>query len=448
MPVLRPSSFTRRLVRRPPDIRSAMPRRLFCSGLAPDPTPAPQKTLGLGALPSRIFPQYLRDRKPGSTLLSLKWPSPPKNMLVVMKLFSEDALAAAVKFARYVHQDYAGTNVIVEGNVASQIQEQLDFPVYISDQSVPLGDKVDVVTTFGGDGTVLRAASLFKQHRSVPPILSFNMGTLGFLNQWDFFDYKKAWQQMYMSGSIAIVGEAAMPRPHIGDSGIIGSTGDKWLHVKGKCMGARRTSKILLRPRIKADLYDGAGTRISHKGADETPVSLRAVNEFSVHRGSHPQMAMIDIYLNGNLLTEATADGILVSTPTGSTAYSLSAGGPIVHPLVKTMLITAISPRSLSFRSLALPLQSKLSLRISPKNRLRELELSVDGKRCAGLAPGTQIEMEGEFVGQDGPHDDEWHGGVPCVMRGEDNPWEGGLNGLLKFNSPFGADLPGGEYGL
>ncbi|RDA94976.1 hypothetical protein CP533_0103 [Ophiocordyceps camponoti-saundersi (nom. inval.)] len=440
-----PSLLTRRLLscgRLPPP---ALTRRRFSS-----PVSGSGSGPGLAALPARTIPRYVQDNN--APLLSLRWPSPPQNMLVVMKLFSQEALAAVVKFARYVHDDYAGTNVVVEPRVAAQIQEHLEFPLYVSDESAPLGDTIDVVATFGGDGTVLRAASLFKHHASVPPILSFNMGTLGFLNQWDFVDYKKAWQQLYMSGSIAVVGEAALPRPHRGDHGVVGSSDQRWLPVKGKCMGARRMSKILLRPRIKADLFDSSGSVISSddNGGDQPGGRpLRAVNEFSLHRGSHPHMSIIDIYLNGNFLTETTADGILVSTPTGSTAYSLSAGGPIVHPLVRTMLITAISPRSLSFRSLVLPLQSKLSLRISPKNRLRELELSVDGKRCAaGLSPGSRLDMEGEYVGQDGSEDGGWHGGVPCVMRGDDNPWEGGLNGLLKFNSPFGADLPGGGYGF
>ncbi|RCI16162.1 hypothetical protein L249_1810 [Ophiocordyceps polyrhachis-furcata BCC 54312] len=436
-----PNFLTRRLLSygrrpRPP----ALSRRRFSSS---SPVSRSRIPSGLAALPARTVPRYVPDCN--APLLSLRWPSPPQNMLVVMKLFSPEALAAVVKFARYVHDDYPGTNVVVEPRVATQIQENLDLPLFVSDESARLGDTIDVVATFGGDGTVLRAASLFKHYASVPPILSFNMGTLGFLNQWDFVDYKRAWQQLYMSGSIAVVGEAALPRPHIGDYGVIGMSDPRWLSVRGKCMGSRRMSKILLRPRIKADLFDSSGNAVFSGGKGP----LRAINEFSLHRGSHPHMSIIDVYLNGNFLTETMADGILVSTPTGSTAYSLSAGGPIVHPLVRTMLITAISPRSLSFRSLVLPLQSKLSLRISPKNRLRELELSVDGRRCpAVLAPGSRLDMEGEYVGQDGSQDMGWHGGVPCVMRGEDNPWEGGLNGLLKFNSPFGADLPGGGYGF
>jgi NADH kinase len=83
---------------------------------------------------------------------------------------------------------------------------------------------------------------------------------------------------------------------------------------------------------------------------------------------------------------------------------------------------------------------------MSTKNRGRELDLNIDGKRCIGVLPGSEIRVEGEFVGRAGPGE-EWHGGVPCVIRTEDDdPWVGGLNGLLKFNHPFGREPPSDEF--
>ncbi|KAI6781185.1 NAD kinase-like protein [Emericellopsis cladophorae] len=410
-------------------------------------------------LPDRIHPRYLRSTKPGSSLLSLKWPRPPRNLLVVQKLYSETVTDAVVKFAKHIHNEYPDIHLILEPRVASSIQERVDFPVYSSDDRPYIAQKVDVIATFGGDGTVLRAASLFKLHGSVPPIVSFSMGTLGFLGEWDFQEHKKVWREVYMSGSDVAVRDAAVPRgnkdsPEEQDGG-----SNPWALIKGKSMGAQRASKVLLRHRIKADIFDANGDNINDKLSDNllgdskslagplagTSPSLRAINEISVHRGSHPHLAIIDIFQNGHFLTETIADGILLSTPTGSTAYSLSAGGPIVHPLVKSLLITPISPCSLSFRSLVLPLDTKVTLRMSKKNRGRELDLSIDGKRCAGVSPGTELRVEGEFVGRS--HDgsgEEWAGGVPCVIRTEDDdPWVGGLNGLLKFNHPFGRATEG-----
>ena len=264
---------------------------------------------------------------------------------------------------------------------------------------------------------------------------------------------------MYMSGSDVAMHDAAVPRGERDKIVDPAAAYTGWERMKGKSLGAHRASKVLLRHRIKADIFDRTGNNVNHQVSDtlaseaesgiagtmEPSPSLRAINEISVHRGSHPHLAVIDIYQNGHFLTETTADGILVSTPTGSTAYSLSAGGPIVHPLVKSLLITPISPCSLSFRSLVLPLDTRVCLRMSPKNRGRELDLNIDGKRCMGVSPGTEIRIVGEFVGRAGPGE-EWHGGVPCVIRAEDDdPWVGGLNGLLKFNHPFGREPPSEE---
>lgn len=415
----------------------------------------------LGELPERTNPRYLQSTRPGSSLLSLNWPRPPRNLLLIQKLYSSEVVEAVVKFSQYIHKEYPEVNLVFEPRIAMSIQGRLDFPIYASDERSNIADKVDVIATFGGDGTVLRAASLFKLHGSVPPILSFSMGTLGFLGEWDFGEHKKAWREMYMSGSDVAVRDAAYPRGPNNEISESSYTG--WERMNGKSLGVQRASKVLLRHRIKADIYDPAGNNINHRLSDtlateakmgakpiaetnEPSPSLRAINEISVHRGSHPHLAILDIYQNGHYLTETIADGILISTPTGSTAYSLSAGGPIVHPLVKALLITPISPCSLSFRSLVLPLDTKVSLRMSHKNRGRELDLSIDGKRCAGVSPGTDIRVEGEFVGRAGPGE-EWHGGVPCIIRKEsDDPWVGGLNGLLKFNHPFGREQATDEF--
>jgi NADH kinase len=412
-------------------------------------------------LPERTSPRYLRNTKPGSSLLSLHWPKPPRNLLIIQKLFSAEVVEAVVKFSKHIHTEYPDVNLVFEPRITEDLRSRLDFPIFASDDRATIADKIDVIATFGGDGTVLRAASLFKLHGFVPPILSFSMGTLGFLGEWGFEEHKKAWREMYMSGSDVAMRDAAYPRgdweaPNTGSYA-------GWERMNGKSLGSQRASKVLLRHRIKADVFDPQGNNINNwlsntlssdaqaeakpiAGTKEHAPSLRAINEITIHRGSHPHLAIIDIYQNGHLLTETIADGILISTPTGSTAYSLSAGGPIVHPLVKSLLITPISPCSLSFRSLVLPLDTKVCLRMSPKNRGRELDLSIDGKRCAGVSPGTEIRVEGEFVGRAGPGE-EWHGGVPCVIRTEDDdPWVGGLTGLLKFNHPFGREPAGDGF--
>lgn len=281
-------------------------------------------------------------------------------------------------------------------------------------------------------------------------MLSFSMGTLGFLGEWKFDEYKRAFREVYMSGSGA--GDRA---PVLDD--LVPSTADEdveskmgptgWSSVRGKSMGSNRGARVLMRNRLRVGLFSPDGEAIippSHS-AVSTGVSdprVYALNEVLIHRGKEPHLAVLDVFVGGRFLTEAVADGMIISTPTGSTAYSLSSGGSIVHPLVPSLLLTPVCARSLSFRPLVLPSSTPVTLRLSPKNRGREVELSIDGKNMGqGMSAGMEVRVWDEEI-RHGKND--WRGGVPCVMRRTigvaDDGWVGGLNSLLKFNHPFGAD--------
>ena len=215
-----------------------------------------------------------------------------------------------------------------------------------------------------------------------------------------------------------------------------------WSSVRGKAMGPNRSSKVLLRNRLKVGVFDAEGRRVVGDNPNEiVKGDVHALNEVIIHRGKEAHLAIIEVFVGGRFLTEAVADGMIISTPTGSTAYSLSSGGNIVHPLVSSLLLTPICPRSLSFRPLVLPANTPIKLRLSEKNRGRELEVSIDGRR---RRIGVGVGMEIRVIGEDIVKGQTWHGGVPCVMRGtrggveDDDGWVGGLNGLLKFNYPFG----------
>ena len=95
----------------------------------------------------------------------------------------------------------------------------------------------------------------------------------------------------------------------------------------------------------------------------------QVMNEVSLHRGPSPHLNTIDVFVDGQHLTEAVCDGLIISTPTGSTAYSLSAGGPIVHPSLSAIVLTPICPRSLSFRPLVFPSSSSVTLRVCNSSR-------------------------------------------------------------------------------
>ncbi|KAE8449107.1 hypothetical protein EG329_008490 [Mollisiaceae sp. DMI_Dod_QoI] len=405
-------------------------------------TAARKEILDTESLPDRIIPRY--KESPTSDLLSLQWPSPPRNILIVKKDRAPQVTESLIEFAKHIHSNYDNVSLIFEPKVAAQMHRHFQFPIYTTSSPDMLPAKVDMTTTLGGDGTILHASSLFSTTLHVPPILSFSMGTLGFLGEWKFAEYKRAFREVYMSGA-----EAGSPflhdqkHPHLQNE--IDETGDivtGWSSVRGKSMGPTRSSKVLLRNRLKVGVFDPSGNRvIGDNTAESAEGDVHAMNEVIIHRGKEAHLAIIDVFIGGRFLTEAVADGMIISTPTGSTAYSLSSGGSIIHPLVSSLLMTPICPRSLSFRPLVLPSNTPITLRLSEKNRGRELEVSIDGRRRSrGVGVGMEVRVNGEYIAKG----QEWIGGVPCVMRHaksateDDDGWVGGLNGLLKFNFPFG----------
>jgi NADH kinase len=400
----------------------------------------------IAELPSRTKPSYIPS---SNTLLSLQWPSPPRNILITKKKRTPNITESVIEFTSHIRSTYPSINVIFDPETAQELHEQLPFPVYTyaKSQGAPqyLSDKTDLVCTLGGDGTLLRASSLFSHADNVPPVLSFAMGTIGFLGEFKFREYKRAFREVYMSGApdtYSTLSDSLGTNPPTPPT----SPDDpldrplSYADIRGKAMGSNRTARILLRNRLKVGVFGPDGKRI---GGVEGPDDTYALNEVTLHRGSSPHLKIIDVYINNRFLTEAVADGMIISSPTGSTAYSLSSGGSIVHPLVPSICLTPICPRSLSFRPLVLPAQTPITLRLGKKNRGREVEVSIDGNTITEkLGTGMEVRIGGEEVKRDARG---WEGGVPSIVRGTsgkedmaEDHWVGGLNALLKFNYPFG----------
>ncbi|KAJ3378776.1 NADH kinase pos5 [Lobulomyces angularis] len=147
------------------------------------------------------------------------------------------------------------------------------------------------------------------------------------------------------------------------------------------------------------------------------------MNEITLHRGSKPHLTTLKVSVNEQFLTDAVSDGLIISSATGSTAYNLSSGGPIVHPSVKSIILTPICPRSLSFRTLLLPSDCNIKLKVSQSSRIG-CEVSVDGKNVGEINDGEEIVVtESDFP-------------LPMVER-ETEGWIGDLNKILKWNIGF-----------
>ncbi|KAH3683501.1 hypothetical protein WICPIJ_005534, partial [Wickerhamomyces pijperi] len=366
-------------------------------------------------LRTKTTPEYIKPLN--SKLHSLVWRAPLQNVLILKKPWTPAVRDNMVKFIEFIHDRYPELNVIVTKDAADEISQ--DFKSYAKKGSSnphllytgeiqDIVNRADLVVTLGGDGTILRAASLFS-NTVVPPILSFSLGTLGFLLPFDFSHHQEVFKKVYES-----------------------------------------RAKVLRRSRLECHVI-----RKDHHGGSENKEPglkmVHAMNDIVLHRGATPSLTTLDIYIDGQFLTRTTADGVVLSTPTGSTAYSLSTGGSIVHPLVPSILVSPICPRSLSFRPLIVPLTSHIKIKIISKQNGIEnnVGLSIDG------IPQKQLQVDDEIhiVNEIGtiyldenqvPYSkdrsksgrEEAKAGVFCIAKGE-NDWTGQINELLGFNSSF-----------
>jgi len=205
-------------------------------------------------------------------------------------------------------------------------------------------EDVDLVLALGGDGTFLRAARLV-MGRSVP-LYGVNLGQLGFLTQ-------TAERDMEAGLARILAGEFALDR------------------------------RLTLKASVVAD---GGGD----------PDSFHALNDFVIHTVGAARVTPLDLAVgNGEERDEIgsfTADGIILASPTGSTAYSLSAGGPIIVPGMECVVLTAICPHSLSVRPLVVPASDRISVR--PLDPSHELQLTVDGQAARRLFSGETVVVE------------------------------------------------------
>jgi NAD+ kinase len=196
---------------------------------------------------------------------------------------------------------------------------------------------LDLLLSLGGDGTLLRAARLLDGHPV--PILGVNLGKLGFLTA-------VAPEQLDEALSAVDAGQALM---------------DERMALA-----------------VEAVARDGS----SHG-------SYRALNDAVLQRGGVARMISLRVLVGSEEVGTYSADGIILATPTGSTAYSLSAGGPIVAPAVECILATPVSPHTLAIRPLVLPAEEQVTVEVlSPSE---SLVLTIDGQESAALAAGDRL---------------------------------------------------------
>lgn len=194
-----------------------------------------------------------------------------------------------------------------------------------------INKNADIVITIGGDGTILRALEYIDK-----PIFAINSGGMGFLTESDPDDAIKGLNQII---------------------------NDKY--------------NIEERAKLKVTVD---GKRLPD-----------AANEVTVQTAKIAKMIHLEIYVDNELLETFGADGVIVATPTGSTSYSLSAGGPILDPAVNAMVITPLAPFKLSTRPWVVPLEKKIGVKLLPKSK--ESKIVIDGESALSITLDSNIEI-------------------------------------------------------
>lgn len=249
-----------------------------------------------------------------------------------LALIAKRGKGEAVELARQLRERFPDRTILAERHLA----QSLGWAVPEDDHALALQAELFVV--MGGDGTLIHAARLLNG-REVP-ILGVNLGSLGFMTeipQQDLF----------------------------------------------------ATLTDVLAGRYKVDARMKLTCRLFRDG--KVLIEDEVLNDVVINKGALARIADHEASIDGEYITTYKSDGIVVSTPTGSTAYSLSAGGPIVHPSVECVVLAPICPHALTQRPIVAPADRVIS--ISLKSEVADVYLTIDGQVGHALLSGDRLEV-------------------------------------------------------
>ena len=229
-----------------------------------------------------------------------------------------------------------GCEISLESQTAANLLIHHDFPKC---DVTKLGSQCDLVISFGGDGTLLHTARVLIEHDV--PLLGINLGRLGFLVDISPTQIPERLREI-LSGN------------------------------------------YLEEQRVMLEVS------IGNKNAD--PWSNYAFNDVVVHKWEASRMIEVDTYIDERLLNSMRSDGLIISTPPGSSAYALSAGGPIIDPHMDAMVIVPICPHSMNYRPYVIDGNSEVEIRLHAES-CPHAQVSCDGQINMGIKPGDTINV-------------------------------------------------------
>ena len=244
-------------------------------------------------------------------------------------------LAELVEFLRK-----RGRSVLIERHAAALVSALGSGPATIAD-APEIGARADALVVLGGDGTLLAASHLIE--REDVPLIGVNFGSLGFLTEITLAELHPVLERV-LSGNY----------PY----------------------GARRLLRATLRRAGESD--------------DDGAVGGDVLNDVVITKaGALSRIIELEVRVDGAFVSSFRADGLIVASPTGSTAYNLAVGGPILHPSLAAIVVTAISPHALSNRPLVLADDAAVAVRLLTRNV--DVHVTLDGQRGLALHPDDTV---------------------------------------------------------
>jgi NAD+ kinase len=215
-----------------------------------------------------------------------------------------------------------------------QLPFKINKSLFINDEKVCT--KSDIIISIGGDGTML--ATAYKAQFYDKPVLGLNFGKLGFLAEVNINQMEEFIEEI-KNGNYRI---------------------EERMVITGECSNYKVET-------------------------------LYAINDIVIDKGGWPKMIELTIFVGGKYVTTFAADGLIIATPTGSTGYSISTGGPIVSPKCDVITLSPISPHSLTVRPIVLPSSEEIIIRADSQHK--ELQVNCDGQRVFSFPPPLELRI-------------------------------------------------------
>lgn len=258
-----------------------------------------------------------------------------KSIGLIAKRGDTRVIDCLVSLIRYLQQQ--NVDIIIDSPSAKLVE---GHDLHVAANTEALGIRCDLVIVIGGDGTLLQAARLLAKHDVA--LLGINLGRLGFLT-----DICPTEMETHLNDIFA-----------------------------GNFL---EEDRFLIYTEVYRD-----GHCLSH---------TNAFNDIVIHRWNMSHMLSFETTINGHFVNRQRSDGLIISTPTGSTAYALSGGGPIVHPSLNALVLVSICPHTLSNRPIVIDGDSCIHITIDAE-QTGKAQLSCDGILCQELIPGDKIIIE------------------------------------------------------